>query len=217
MSLDYISETGYAIIRMDDRKANTMTTRWLNRFNRILDTILEEQHHAVVICGREGIFSAGLDTKWLANLTNSDLDELKSLFAQTMTRIYHFPIPTISVISGHAIGGGCMLALACDKRIGIATSQKGEHRLHMNEIQLGIPVPLWAQTIVASRMQPTLAQDMLLFAEELTLDAAYRQKVIHGLTDNMQSAWEKAIEFAQLCRLINTESFAETKKDLQKI
>jgi enoyl-CoA hydratase/carnithine racemase len=51
--------------------------------------------------------------------------------------IYTYPKPTIAAISGHAIAGGCIIALCCDYRY----ISEGRKLMGLNEIKLGLPVP----------------------------------------------------------------------------
>jgi enoyl-CoA hydratase/carnithine racemase len=51
--------------------------------------------------------------------------------------LFTFPKATIAAIIGHAVAGGCILALCCDYRY-IA---EGHKLMGVNEIKLGVPVP----------------------------------------------------------------------------
>src|SRR5437868_7269976 len=51
------------------------------------------------------------------------------------TQIEHFPKPLIAAINGHALGGGCELALACDYRLMIDDSRS---TIGQTETNLGL-------------------------------------------------------------------------------
>jgi enoyl-CoA hydratase/carnithine racemase len=54
------------------------------------------------------------------------------------------PKPTVAAIAGHAIAGGCILALCCDYRV----IGDGRKLMGLNEIKLGVPVPYVADRIL---------------------------------------------------------------------
>jgi enoyl-CoA hydratase len=54
-----------------------------------------------------------------------------------MGRLFAEPRPVVAAINGHAIAGGCVLALMCDVRI----MADGDFKIGLNEVQLGIGLP----------------------------------------------------------------------------
>jgi len=76
-------------------------------------------------------FVAGADISELVKRKRGDA--LKAINAGIFQRVEDFPWPTIAVIKGYALGGGCELALAMDIRLGGASAQMGQP-----EVNLGI-------------------------------------------------------------------------------
>ena len=107
MTINYRFDDAVAEIHLDDGKANVLRTEWFHEFARTLDRASKDGARAISIRGREGIFSGGLDTKWIPTLDKPRLVELIEAFGETMIKLWTSPIPTVAAISGHAIAGGC--------------------------------------------------------------------------------------------------------------
>ena len=120
-----------ATITMDDGKVNALDNDWFRQMLGLLDEVETSDATALIIKGREGIYSGGLNVKWLPTMTKEEGVTFLQLFPGVMRRIYGFSKPTISQITGHAIAGGCIIACACDRRVAI-----GGANVAMNEVRV---------------------------------------------------------------------------------
>src|SRR3984957_5619488 len=82
---------------------------------------------AVILTGAGGNFCGGGDISEFSKVRNSVEDtRVYSEAGQAATQaIIDLPQPTIAAVTGYGVGGGCGLALACDLRVGDATTQMG--------------------------------------------------------------------------------------------
>src|SRR3989442_13757482 len=135
MQLERVGEV--MVLRMRAGKANAIGPAWLDRMETLLDDVLAARGGALVITGYEGFFSAGLDLPALDALDERAMGSFMSGFSRTMLRIFELPLPVVAAVNGHAIAGGCVLALQADVRIGAAS----DFRIGLNEGQLGIGLP----------------------------------------------------------------------------
>ncbi|HEX9949756.1 MAG TPA: enoyl-CoA hydratase-related protein [Thermodesulfobacteriota bacterium] len=178
--ISYAIENNRAVITMDDGKANAMDFDYFEEMNKALAEVESAGSKAVIIKGRQGFFSGGLDVKLIATLAPTDLDRLAETFARTMLRVFLYPIPTVAVCTGHAIAGGAMLAFACDRRYVI----EGNYRIQMNELVIGIPLPSWMLLIGKSAIPVGVQTEVLLHAKAYTPKEVCDAGIFHGLIDS---------------------------------
>ncbi|TMA50099.1 MAG: crotonase/enoyl-CoA hydratase family protein [Deltaproteobacteria bacterium] len=162
MSSAVTYEAGERIARiaLDDGKVNAMSLGFFEALGASLDRAESERPGAVVITGRPGIFSAGLDLKLLPTLGAAELRTTLITFARTMLRVFLFPIPTVAAVGGHAIAGGALLMFACDLRVAADTAA----RLRLNEVAIGLALPSWAILIARSAIPPRWRTEAMLHA-----------------------------------------------------
>jgi enoyl-CoA hydratase/carnithine racemase len=82
---------------------------------------------SVILTGAGGHFCGGADISEFSKVRNSEVSaRIYHEAGETATRaIIDLPHPTIAAVHGYGVGGGCGLALACDLRVGDATTQMG--------------------------------------------------------------------------------------------
>ena len=71
----YEERGAVAILRLDDGKANAMQLAWCDEVHKALDRAEAAGVRAIVLLGRRGFFSGGLDLKVLPSLSLRDLRE----------------------------------------------------------------------------------------------------------------------------------------------
>ena len=85
----------------------------------------------LIITGSSDIFAAGADIQQLVE--RKPLDALKGVSQNTMRLLEELPFVSVAAINGHALGGGCEIALACDMRLAVPLAKIG-----LPEVGLGI-------------------------------------------------------------------------------
>ncbi len=83
------------------------------------DTMPRLDARCVIVTGEAGVFSAGYDIGDLPDSVFANEAEklIAHPFAAALDAVDAYPHPTLAALSGHTIGGGLELALACDLRL----------------------------------------------------------------------------------------------------
>jgi len=79
----------------------------------------------MIVTGSERAFAAGADIKEMAPKSFSEMYR-ENLFGDQFDRIARIRKPIIAAVAGHALGGGCELALACDFVMAADTAKFGQ-------------------------------------------------------------------------------------------
>jgi enoyl-CoA hydratase/carnithine racemase len=128
---------GVALIHLNRPPANSYNRAFLDDLNAAVDEIRwdGDLHGAVLLSDlAPRFFSAGAD---IGNFKASTQAErvMTVLHAQEiLLKIERTPKVFVAAISGHALGGGLEIALACDLRF----AAEGEYRLGLPEVSLGL-------------------------------------------------------------------------------
>jgi enoyl-CoA hydratase/carnithine racemase len=93
---------------------------------------------ALILSGREGMFSAGLDVPVLIELDREALGRALAAFFDAIEALAASVVPVVAAITGHSPAGGAVLSLCCDRRV----MAEGDYSIGLNEVRIGIPVPM---------------------------------------------------------------------------
>ena len=120
---------GIALVTLDRpaRRNAVSLAMWRDLRAIFEDLGRDDAVRAVILTGSGGHFCAGADISEFATVrADSAMGAVYEETADAATRaIRDCPRPTIAAVSGYAMGGGCGLALACDFRVGDATTRMG--------------------------------------------------------------------------------------------
>ncbi len=144
--LSYSLEAATAVIRMDDGKANALSDAMISA---LLEALVraEKEASAIVLTGRPDRFCAGFDLKVMM----SGPENAKALLTRgsdLLMKLYGVPIPLIIACTGHALAGGALVLLTGDVRFGAS----GAFRIGLNEVTIGLPVPVLAMELARDRI-----------------------------------------------------------------
>lgn len=171
--------------------ANAWSLQAFVDFESALDHVENDKEvRAIIITGAgEKCFSAGYDVTDFANIEKSS-----PLGQKLFRRVDRFEKPTIAAINGHALGGGCELAMSCHFRI---MADKEKAAIGCTELNLGV-LPGWGGTqLMPHLVGRSKALDLILLSKKLGAQEALEI----GLVDKVaapEDLMKDAMEYAEL-------------------
>ena len=115
-----------------------------------------------------------------------------NLVHATFRRLERVGVPTVAAIAGHALGGGCELALACDFRV----MSEGDARIGLPEIGLGIIPGGGGTQRLARLVGRARATDMLMLGTRLPAAEAERVGLVNAACPTPEATLAEAIALA---------------------
>lgn len=156
---------------------NALRTDMLREIADTLATAANDDRiGCVVITGNQRVFAAGADVAEMARLSMTEM--LADPRPELWRRIQLFPKPLIAAVNGHALGGGCELALHCDLIIAGRNAHFGQP-----EIKLGIIPGAGGIQRLARRVGRSLTSQMVFTGEPITAATALRAGLVSELCE----------------------------------
>ena len=194
--MEYTVINNIATLTFDDGKANAVGPRFLDDVNAGLDRAQAEQVGAVILRGREGIFSGGFDLEEFKKGVELGMTMVERGF-DLLVRLCSFPLPLIAACTGHCVAMGAFIVMACDSRIG----SQGNFKISLPETAIGMeltPLLLALTTARISRQHMTrVALQSEVYNPEQAVEAGFiDEAVAAGLLD--ARTMEVALKLASL-------------------
>lgn len=148
---------------------------------QIIDELRAAAGEPVLLTGAGDAFSAGLNLKEVLALDPAGMAAFLDLLEEMTRALFEYPGPTVALVNGHAIAGGCVLALCCDHRVAPAS---GKARIGLNEVALGLRFPPRVMKLVKARVPPHALGRVVLGAELFDPAAALEFGLLDELADD---------------------------------
>ncbi len=121
-------------LRLDSPPVNALNMALVQRLHHELAAATQQGVRALVLSGRPGLFSAGLDVREVTASPPEVLRRFIDEFFRLQEKLARSPIPIVAAITGHCPAGGTVLTLYCDHRV----MARGAFRIGLNEVQVGL-------------------------------------------------------------------------------
>jgi len=153
-------------------------------------------------------FSIGFDLPELFELSIEELKTFYTSFNRLCLDLYSFPKPTLAALTGHAIAGGCILALCCDYRY----ISEGRKLMGLNEIKLGLPVPYPADALLRQLIGSRLAQEVVELGEFYQPEDSLSMGLVNKVFP-VDQVLSEAINNAKILGNLPQNAFAQIKQN----
>jgi len=196
------------------KKRNALSLQMWKNLPQVIKKLKNDKNLRVLIVRGEGdSFSAGGDIsefKAVFATPNSSYDFSKSI-NKAFNALVHFPRPTIAMIKGGAVGGGCGLALACDIRIASENAY-----LAVTPAKLGIIYPFSEIKRLVATVGISKAKDMLFSARIIKADEAKKLSMLNRVFSTKELEM-KTLEYAALLANNSPNSLMIIKEIISEI
>lgn len=193
-------------------RLNAMNRAMLHELNEVCDFIeAEDSIYVAVLTGEGKSFSSGFDLKEQAENTPTGYAEWRRALRQdfdAVMRFWNLSKPTIAAVRGHALAGGCELALACDVTVAAEDAVFGEPELKFGA---GIVVMLlpWLTN-------PKLAKEIILTGDDgVSARDAHRMGLVNRVVPEAE-VLETALSLAEKMTPMDQSLLRATKLALNR-
>jgi cyclohexa-1,5-dienecarbonyl-CoA hydratase len=164
---------GVARITLNKPPLNVLNIAMMREINTALEGLGDDPSVKVLVFeAAEGskAFSAGVD---VSEHTADKVEEMIEVFHRIFRLLDGLEVPTVAVVNGAALGGGCELALFCDMVIASERASFGQP-----EIQVGVLPPI-AVVALPAIIGPKKAMEMVLIGDRIRAPEALQLGLVN--------------------------------------
>jgi enoyl-CoA hydratase/carnithine racemase len=176
-TLLFAREESFAIITLNRPPANAISEPLMRELNAALNSIEgDDVVRSIIITGTgDRIFCAGADLG--SAFSGGDVDTFIRFGNAVVRRIERFPKPVIAAMNGHALGGGCEIAMACHFRLLKDTARMGQ-----TESNLGITPGFGGSQRLPRLVGRTKALEFLIMGTQVPASECLALGLVNRLT-----------------------------------
>jgi enoyl-CoA hydratase len=199
-----------AVLRLAHGKVNAIDVELMEELEAELTAVEHSAARALVLTGRGGSFSAGVDLFRVAEEGRFYLERFLPALSRALGRLFTFPRPVVAAANGHAIAGGAILAFACDHRI----LAEGPARFGVPELLVGVPFPCLPLEIVRFAVPRHRLQEIVYGGRNYTVEEALEGGLVDE-TAPAEALLDRACAAAERLAAIPSDAFRLTKAALR--
>jgi enoyl-CoA hydratase len=192
-------QDGVATVIIDNPPMNVLSSHVAQALGNVFLQIKKDPEVvAVIVTGNgERAFMAGADIKefpsWI-DLGKEEVRKVAKINHDVFNLIENLDKPTIAMINGFALGGGCELALTCDIRIA-----EDNAKLGLPEVKLGLFPGAGGTQRLPMLVGPAKAKEIMFLGEAISANEALKIGLVNDVVpkgEGMEAARTMAQKFA---------------------
>lgn len=194
MAVEVEQRQDIRVIRMARPPVNAINLQYVLDLGEAVRAAADDPDcRGVVLTGLPGVFSAGFDIKEAARMSSSEMDDMYREINRMVLALYGLAKPLVTAVSGHAFGGGLILALTGDLRLAAAVE---DGKIGLTEAAAGVRFPAGPLAIVRAELSPEVARYLILGSEPHPLDAPVAARLFDETVD-AGALLERGVEIAR--------------------
>lgn len=162
---------GVLDVQLDDGGPNVLRP---DVCEALTDALVQHADAPVLLRGRDGMFSAGLDLRWMVANPPDAIGGLLRACGRMLMAVWTHPRPVVVAATGHAVAAGTMLAMCGDHVVATDGGAWG-----LNETTNGMEIPRFGIELAAARLGPRDLDALLVPGERIDAERA----VVVGMAD----------------------------------
>lgn len=181
MSIEYSKSNGIATISFNRPPANAYDKEMLVSFYNAVDQVANdpEVRIAIVKSANPKFFCTGADISVLQSSSPAEFANFLMTAQKSLDAITRTPKLFVAAISGHCIGGGLEIALACDIRV----ASKGKYKFGLAEVNLGLSPGMGGTQRLPRLIGKSRALSLMVTGDSVGPDEALTLGMIDKLYD----------------------------------
>ncbi|MFQ5766378.1 MAG: enoyl-CoA hydratase/isomerase family protein [Acidobacteriota bacterium] len=203
-------EGSLTVLRMQGRHGNAINLDLMDGLGAALQEARRNSSiKGVLLASASKLFCPGLDLPELIDLDRPAMERFMARFTGLVLDLCSFPRPLVAAVSGHAVAGGCVLALTADWRI-----LRSGSRIGLHEVQVGVPLPFEVTLLLRAAVNGNHLSEIALLGRDFTGEDARQAGLVQEVHDPEgfeAHCLARLEEFAEK----NSEALATTKRYLR--
>jgi len=173
----HLDDRGVHRVIMEDG-ANALDLALLNALReRLAELKAADAPPVLLASSHPTLFSPGWNLKELVDADRDRVGAVLRAFNDLIFDFFSYPGPTAVAITGHAVAGGCLLAMAGDLRV----MGSGRPRLGFAELNLGVPVPAASVRMLKARAVVGVVDEVVLGGDGCNAERAHDLGLVHRI------------------------------------